>query len=95
MTTHADTYETALAEVYPGAPARIRSEGARAIASTSDPSEWLTVAMVAAELHVHPMTVREWIWSGRLKARKFGAKLLRVRRSALEEMHTAAMPWEQ
>jgi len=95
MTTHADAYETAAPEVYPGAPARIRSEGARAIAGTSNPTEWLTVAMVAAELHVHQMTVRNWIWSGQLKAERFGSKLIRISRTAMEDMHTSATPWRE
>ena len=31
-----------------------------------DPHEWLTVEQVSNELSIHPVTVREWLRSGRL-----------------------------
>lgn len=41
---------------------------------------WLTVHQVAAELKIHPATVRSWINDGRLRAVRVGREW-RVRRS--------------
>jgi excisionase family DNA binding protein len=47
------------------------------------PGEWLTVEDVAAILGLKPGTIRSWISSGRLSAKKFG-RAVRVHRSELE-----------
>jgi excisionase family DNA binding protein len=49
--------------------------------SGEDP--WLTVPEVAADLNIHPATVRVWIKAGRLAAVRAG-RTWRVRRSDLE-----------
>jgi excisionase family DNA binding protein len=49
--------------------------------SSEDP--WLTVPQVAAELMIHPATVRIWIKGGRLRAARVGREW-RVRRSDVE-----------
>lgn len=49
--------------------------------SGEDP--WLTVPQVAADLNIHPATVRVWIKSGRLAAVRAG-RTWRVRRSDLD-----------
>jgi excisionase family DNA binding protein len=49
--------------------------------SGEDP--WLTVAQVAADLNIHPATVRVWIKAGRLAAVRAG-RTWRVRRSDLD-----------
>jgi excisionase family DNA binding protein len=53
--------------------------------SNPGPSEdpWLTVPQVAAELMIHPATVRIWIKGGRLRAARVGREW-RVRRSDVE-----------
>lgn len=49
--------------------------------SGEDP--WLTVPQVAADLNIHPATVRVWIKAGRLAAVRAG-RTWRVRRSDLD-----------
>lgn len=47
---------------------------------------WLTLAEIAAELRVHPATVRLWIARGRLPATRPGQRKLLVRRSDVDRM---------
>jgi excisionase family DNA binding protein len=47
---------------------------------------WLTVAEVAAEVHLNPATIRLWISKGRLPARRMGRRKLLIRRSDLDRM---------
>lgn len=47
--------------------------------------EWLTVADVAAELGVHPSTVRRWANEDVLRGTRIGRRQFRFRRSALRE----------
>ena len=47
--------------------------------------EWLTVADVAAELGVHPSTVRRWANEEVLRGTRIGRRQFRFRRSALQE----------
>ena len=49
--------------------------------SGEDP--WLTVPQVAADLNIHPATVRSWIKTGRLAAARAG-RTWRVRRSDVD-----------
>jgi excisionase family DNA binding protein len=50
-----------------------------------DPHEWLSVEQVSNELSVHPVTVREWLRTGRLAGRKAGRRKWRVQRRELQE----------
>ena len=45
--------------------------------------EWLSVADVAAELGMHPSTVRKWANDGLLPGTRIGRRQWRFRRSAL------------
>ncbi len=45
--------------------------------------EWLSVAEVAAELGMHPSTVRKWANDGLLPGTRIGRRQWRFRRSAL------------
>jgi len=47
------------------------------------PREWSTIPQVADLLGFHAQTIRNWVRSGRLKARKFG-RCWRVQRVDLE-----------
>jgi excisionase family DNA binding protein len=47
---------------------------------------WLTVAEIAAELRVHPATVRLWTSKGELPARRPGLRKLLIRRSDLDAL---------
>ncbi|MHB1571828.1 MAG: helix-turn-helix domain-containing protein [Solirubrobacteraceae bacterium] len=47
--------------------------------------EYLTPAQVADELQVTDVTVRRWIASGELRARKAGPRRWMIRRSDLEQ----------
>jgi excisionase family DNA binding protein len=41
-------------------------------------TEWVSIATVATHLGVRPATVRAWIGQGRLRAKRFGPKLIRI-----------------
>lgn len=45
----------------------------------------LTVATVAADLNIHPATVRRYIADGLISARRVGPKLIRIRASDVEK----------
>jgi excisionase family DNA binding protein len=47
---------------------------------------WLTLAEIAAELRMHPATIRLWISRGHLNATRPGRRKLLVRRSELDRM---------
>jgi excisionase family DNA binding protein len=50
-----------------------------------DPHEWLSVEQVSNELSIHPVTVREWLRTGRLAGKKAGPRKWRVQRKDLQE----------
>jgi excisionase family DNA binding protein len=50
--------------------------------------EWLSVADVAAELGMHPSTVRKWANDGLLPGMRIGRRQWRFRRSALRQLET-------
>jgi len=50
--------------------------------------EWLSVADVAAELGMHPSTVRKWANDGLLPGVRIGRRQWRFRRSALRELES-------
>jgi excisionase family DNA binding protein len=54
--------------------------------------EWLSVADVAAELGMHPSTVRKWANEGLLPGRRIGRRQWRFRRSALRELESEHIP---
>ena len=62
-----------------------------------DPHEWLTVEQVSNELSIHPVTVREWLRSGRLAGKKAGRRKWRVQRRDLQEFldHGGSNPIEE
>lgn len=47
---------------------------------------WLTVPEAAEELRVSTKSVRRWIGTGHLSARRIGPKLLRVDRKSIDRM---------
>ncbi|WP_328858156.1 helix-turn-helix domain-containing protein [Williamsia herbipolensis] len=47
---------------------------------------WLTVPEAATELRVSTKTIRRWIGSGHLTARRVGPKLLRIDSRTIERM---------
>ena len=47
---------------------------------------WLTLAEIAEELHLRPVTVRSWVSKGKLRAKRAGQRKWLVRRSDLQEM---------
>jgi excisionase family DNA binding protein len=47
---------------------------------------WLTLAEIAAELHLTPATIRSWVSSGTLQAWRPGKRKYLVRRSELDRM---------
>ena len=49
-------------------------------AENADQSEVLDVRGAAALVRRHPETVRRWVWSGRLAARREGGRLVVARR---------------
>ncbi len=49
-----------------------------------DPDEWLTVKEIAEELRLTPATIRSWISSGTLKARRAGQRKWLVKRSEID-----------
>ena len=53
-----------------------------------DPPEdpWLTLAEIAEELRLSPVTIRSWISKGRLRAKRAGQRKWLVRRSDLDRM---------
>jgi excisionase family DNA binding protein len=55
-------------------------------ALTPPDEEWLTVKEVAAEMRLTPATVRSWISTGTLEARRAGQRKWLIRRTALSEM---------
>ncbi|OZB84379.1 helix-turn-helix domain-containing protein [Microbacterium sp. 13-71-7] len=67
-------------------PLRVRSAGAKAIAASSERGELIDVAEAAGILGVSTRSVRRYIAEGYLPARRFGPKLIRIRRSDLEVM---------
>jgi excisionase family DNA binding protein len=50
------------------------------------PDPWLTIAEIAAELHLNPATIRLWVSKGALPAKRAGMRKLLVRRSDLDRM---------
>jgi excisionase family DNA binding protein len=50
--------------------------------------EWLSVGDVAAELGMHPSTVRKWANDGLLPGMRIGRRQWRFRRSALRQLET-------
>ncbi|WP_129337184.1 helix-turn-helix transcriptional regulator [Cellulomonas endophytica] len=55
--------------------------------------EFLSVAELAAELHVTERFIRRLIADGELEAVRIGSRLVRVRRSAVDHLlHPLAMP---
>ena len=54
--------------------------------------EWLSVADVAAELGMHPSTVRKWANDGLLRGMRIGRRQWRFRRSALRELESEHVP---
>jgi excisionase family DNA binding protein len=54
--------------------------------------EWLSVADVAAELGMHPSTVRKWANDGLLPGMRIGRRQWRFRRSALRELESEHVP---
>jgi excisionase family DNA binding protein len=54
----------------------------------SSQDEWLSVADVAAELGMHPSTVRKWANDGLLPGMRIGRRQWRFRRSALRELES-------
>lgn len=55
---------------------------------TEAKQELLSVSEVSREIGVHPNSVSGWIRSKQLRAVKIGPRLIRVRRSDLEEFLT-------
>jgi excisionase family DNA binding protein len=56
--------------------------------SQSSQDEWLSVADVAAELGMHPSTVRKWANDGLLPGMRIGRRQWRFRRSALRALES-------
>jgi excisionase family DNA binding protein len=55
--------------------------------STESPEDsWLTLAEIAEELRLSPVTVRSWISKGKLRAKRAGERKWLVRRSDLDRM---------
>jgi excisionase family DNA binding protein len=54
--------------------------------------EWLSVADVAAELGMHPSTVRKWANDGLLPGMRIGRRQWRFRRSALRQLESGQAP---
>lgn len=52
-------------------------------ATVTERVDWLTAKDIAIQMNVHEMTVRRWIWRGRLKAVQVGG-LVRVRPADLQ-----------
>ena len=61
---------------------------ARAEKSATDPNQLLSVPQICEEWETHENTVYGWIRSGQLPAGKIGPRMIRVRRSDLEEFLT-------
>jgi excisionase family DNA binding protein len=61
---------------------------ARAAQSDTDSNQLLSVPQVCEEWVAHENTVYGWIRSGQLPAVKIGPRMIRVRRSDLEEFLT-------
>jgi excisionase family DNA binding protein len=57
--------------------------------STPAEDQWLSVNEVAAELGMHPSTVRKWANDGLLPALRIGRRQWRFRRSALRRLESA------
>jgi excisionase family DNA binding protein len=62
------------------------------VADPQTPDEWLSVADVAAELGMHPSTVRKWANEGVLRGTRIGRRQWRFRRSALQEFERQHVP---
>lgn len=54
--------------------------------STPPERQLVTVAAVAAQLGVHPQTVRRWIAQGRLTGYRLGPRLLRLDAAQVDEL---------
>lgn len=52
----------------------------------TQPNEYLTTAEVAAELRLHPETIRRWINEGKLPALRVAASSYRIERTDLEQL---------
>lgn len=73
-------------------PLRIRSAGARALAAEPAERVLLSVREAAQRVGVSEKTIRRYIDAGRLRAFRFGSKLIRVDIADLDAMLTAAHP---
>ncbi len=51
--------------------------------------QWLSVSVVAAELGMHPSTVRKWANEGLLPGMRIGRRQWRFRRSTLRQLENA------
>ena len=57
--------------------------------STPAEDQWLSVNEVAAELGMHPSTVRKWANDGLLPGMRIGRRQWRFRRSSLRQLESA------
>ncbi|QAY61289.1 DNA-binding protein [Microbacterium protaetiae] len=73
-------------------PLRIRSAGARAIAAEPAERQLLSVAEAAQQIGVAEKTIRRYIDQNRLRAHRFGPKLLRIELDDLLSLATPAYP---
>ena len=48
--------------------------------------EWIFIKEAATRLCVHHQTIRDWIREGRIDARRFGPKLIRIDAASLDAM---------
>jgi excisionase family DNA binding protein len=62
------------------------------VADPHSPDEWLSVADIAAELGMHPSTVRKWANEGVLRGTRIGRRQWRFRRSALQDLEQQHIP---
>lgn len=62
--------------------------------ATHTPTDF-TVESAAAELGVHPRTIRRWIERGQLRAYRVGPRLLRIDAEALDAVKSSATGGER
>lgn len=62
---------------------------------SAHPSPDLTIADAAEQMGVDYKTIRRWISSGRLPARRVGARLIRIRQADLDALGTPIGPGER
>jgi excisionase family DNA binding protein len=63
----------------------------RSIQNEAVAMNYLTVHEVATRLRVSDLTIRRWIWSGRLPAERFG-RLIRIREADVGALATDSSP---